>query len=86
MLLCTLPCQVAESMLFGSDFYYFHHNKLSKRVIHSAYRYYVPEFIAEYLNFVREVHRFSAVNYLNTRTESLPVPSLGKTPYWCFIQ
>ena len=36
-------------------------------------------YIAEYLYFVGGVHRFPAVNYLNTKTERLPVSSLDKT-------
>ena len=76
-LLCTMPCQVAESVLLGSDFCYFHHNKLSKRVIRSTSRYFVPEDVAEHLDFVGGVHRFPAVNYITTKTERLPV--LDKT-------
>ncbi len=62
-LVCSVRCDVAEDLLAGAVFFYFKHTKLSKSVIRSPSRYYVPESISKYLDFVGGLHRFPAVNW-----------------------
>lgn len=69
-LVCWMSCKAAEELLPGSIFYYFSHDKMSKKVIRSASRYHVPSFIAEYLDFVGGLHRFPAVNFFKTHKEA----------------
>lgn len=72
-LVCRLSCKKAESLLTGAVFYYFRHEKYSKKVIRSPSRYYVPTYISEFLDFVGGLHRFPAVNFLKTRQENIPL-------------
>ncbi|XP_057308750.1 tripeptidyl-peptidase 1-like [Hydractinia symbiolongicarpus] len=70
-LVCWMPCKTAEELLTGAVFYYFMHDKYSKNVIRSSSQYYIPTYIAEYLDFVGGVHRFPSINFLKTRKEKI---------------
>jgi len=73
-LVCWMSCKVAEKLLPGSALYYFSHNKLSKKVIRSVSRYYVPADVADHLDFVGGLHRFPAVNFFKTQKERNTIP------------
>jgi tripeptidyl-peptidase-1 len=62
-LTCEMSCEAAETMLQGTKFYYFNHDKLSGPVIRSINHYSVPEKVAPHLDFVGGVLRFPAVNW-----------------------
>lgn len=70
-LVCKVPCKYAEMLLPGTVFSYFKHDKLKKHYIRSNSRYYVPEYVAEHLDFVGDVHRFPSVNFRKTKQEDL---------------
>ena len=69
---CSMSCETAEHVLLGSVFSYFKHKKLSKPIIRSDSRYYIPSYIAQFVDFVGGVHRFPNVNFYETRQEKLP--------------
>jgi len=52
---CRMPCKLAEKVLTGAVFFYFCHDKYHKKVIRSTSRYYIPEYIAENLDFVGQL-------------------------------
>lgn len=62
-LVCSLRCDAAEKLLTGAVFFYFKHPKVSRNIIRSPSRYYVPKSVSKYLDFVGGLHRFPAVNW-----------------------
>jgi len=74
---CRMPCKLAEKVLTGAVFFYFRHDKYHKKVIRSTSRYYIPEYIAENLDFVGGVHRFPAVNWYKTKAVEMPAANLN---------
>ena len=67
-LVCDMTRDTAEKLLPGSIFYYFKHEKYSKKVIRSLSRYYVPDYVSKYLDFVGGLHRFPAVNWIKRKS------------------
>ena len=67
-LVCEMTRETAEKLLPGSIFYYFKHEKYSKKVIRSLSRYYVPDYVSKYLDFVGGLHRFPAVNWIKRKS------------------
>jgi len=68
---CRMTRKTAEELLTGSVFYYFKHSKYHQKVIRSTSTYYIPAYIAEFLDLVGGVHRFPSVNFLKTKKEKI---------------